>query len=410
MDKKKVFYWSLYDFANSIVIVVFFLYFSQWLVIDKGVSDFWYNMIFVAGSALLIFTAPVVGLRSDRRGRQLPYLNTITILTFFCLFGSALVALFWSHLVFLAAVLMLLGNYFYQFSFVFYNAMLHRLASAKQQGLVSGIGQAGNWLGQITGILVTLPLATGAVYLFGEPGRAQTLLLPTILFLLFALPLMYLYKETAQNIEVPKFHYWREVKSAVSEFRLLLRRPGIGYYLLAYFLFNDAILTALNNFPIVLEQVYQVSDKTKSILMLCILITSVIGALASAWLSDRIGLRRSILFILAVWTVWFVAVGFMKNFSIFAPAAVGMGLLFGWTWTVTRAMMSVLLPPDRMNYGMSFYTLAERFSTFLGPLIWGILVSSLSYLGPTRYRITMACMAVFVLLGFFVARKIPSVE
>ena len=43
MNKKNIFLWTLYDFANSIVMIVFFLYFSQWLVIEKNVP------LFVAG-------------------------------------------------------------------------------------------------------------------------------------------------------------------------------------------------------------------------------------------------------------------------------------------------------------------------------------------------------------------------
>ena len=49
MNRKNIFLWTLYDFANSIVTIVFFLYFSEWLVIDNGVSDFSYNMIFTIG-------------------------------------------------------------------------------------------------------------------------------------------------------------------------------------------------------------------------------------------------------------------------------------------------------------------------------------------------------------------------
>ncbi len=60
MNRKNDFLWTLYDFANSIVTIVFFLYFSQWLVVDKGVSGFWYNMIFTVGSVLLLFTAPIL--------------------------------------------------------------------------------------------------------------------------------------------------------------------------------------------------------------------------------------------------------------------------------------------------------------------------------------------------------------
>ncbi len=47
IDTKRLVLWSLYDFANSIVMIVFFLYYSQWLVVDRGVSDFWFNMTFV---------------------------------------------------------------------------------------------------------------------------------------------------------------------------------------------------------------------------------------------------------------------------------------------------------------------------------------------------------------------------
>ena len=44
--KKNVFLWALYDFANSLVSIVFFLYFAQWLVIDQGVADIWFNLTF----------------------------------------------------------------------------------------------------------------------------------------------------------------------------------------------------------------------------------------------------------------------------------------------------------------------------------------------------------------------------
>jgi len=66
MNRKNIFLWTLYDFANSITTIVFFLYFSQWLVVDKGVPDFWYNMIFTASSVLLLLTAPVLGSIADK--------------------------------------------------------------------------------------------------------------------------------------------------------------------------------------------------------------------------------------------------------------------------------------------------------------------------------------------------------
>src|SRR5437868_7119390 len=119
MNKKNIFLWTLYDFANSIAVIVFFLYFSQWLVVDHGVSDFWYNMIFTIGSALLLVTAPILGGIADKTGKQQKYFNQITIFTFLSFLAATFVALFLSQKVFLAALFFLLANYFYQFSFVF---------------------------------------------------------------------------------------------------------------------------------------------------------------------------------------------------------------------------------------------------------------------------------------------------
>ena len=66
INRKQLVLWALYDFANSFVFITFFLYYSQWLVIDKGVSDFWFNMTFVGSSLLFLLTVPVAGSIADK--------------------------------------------------------------------------------------------------------------------------------------------------------------------------------------------------------------------------------------------------------------------------------------------------------------------------------------------------------
>ena len=58
----------------------------------------------------------------------------------------------------------------------------------------------------------------------------------------------------------------------------------------------------------------------------------------------------------------------------------------------------------------SFYTLAERVSTFLGPLAWGLITSLLVNLGPNRYRVAAVSMAVFVAIGLYFVRKVKINE
>ena len=104
MNKRNIFLWTLYDFANSIVTIVFFLYFSQWLVVDNGVSDIWYNMIFTIGSVLLLLTSPILGTIADKTGRSQNYLNHITVLVFIFFLLATFTTLFFSQKVFLAAL------------------------------------------------------------------------------------------------------------------------------------------------------------------------------------------------------------------------------------------------------------------------------------------------------------------
>ena len=44
--KKRVFYWGLYDFANSITTASLVMYFSQWVIIENGFHDSWYGITF----------------------------------------------------------------------------------------------------------------------------------------------------------------------------------------------------------------------------------------------------------------------------------------------------------------------------------------------------------------------------
>ncbi|HEY4505144.1 MAG TPA: MFS transporter [Candidatus Paceibacterota bacterium] len=410
MNKKNIFFWTLYDFANSIVSIVFFLYFSQWLVVDKGVADFWYNMIFAGGSALLLLTAPVLGSIADKTGRHQNYLNKITVLSFLSFLAVSLVALFFSGKIFLAVLFFLLANYLYQFSFVFYNPLLHYIAPRAKWGRISGFGIGANYLGQVAGLLIALPLAGGAIYFIGEAGRAQTFLPATILFFVLALPMLLFFKLPKQENQAYKINLKEEYKSQWRQFKDLIADKNMKLFLLSLFFFNDAVITVSNNFPLYLENVFGVSDKMKTILLAGLLITSIIGAVVSGYITDKIGLKKSLLVVIGGWIIFLPILGLNTNYNIFMALCIFAGFLFGAIWTVTRAAMTALTPKNKLNFGFSFYTLAERTSTLIGPLFWGLSTYIFIGLGATRYRIAMIIMTIFVAIGFYLVRKVEIEE
>ena len=406
MNRKNIFLWALYDFANSIVTIVFFLYFSQWLVVEKGVADIWYNLIFTIGSVLLLLTAPILGIMADNTGNQQQYLNKVTIFTFLCLLGASFTTLFVSHKVWLAVLFFLIANYLYQLSFVFYNALLHLIAPREKWGRISGIGQAGNWSGQIVGLVITLPLASGALYLFGEAGRAQTFLPATLLFFILALPMLLFFKLPNKENLNKSTSFQSEYKNQWMQLKDLIKDPNMKLFLLAFFFFNDAIITASNNFPIYLQNVFAVPDKTKAIIIIGILATSVAGALFSGLMADRVGLKKSLTIIIGSWIVLFPILALVTDFRIFVICTTLMGFLFGSIGTVSRAVMTALTPTEKQNFGFSYYTVAERVSTFLGPLSWGLITLLLVEMGADRYRIALISMTGFIIVGLYLFRKV----
>ena len=156
-----------------------------------------------------------------------------------------------------------------------------------------------------------------------------------------------------------------------------------------------------------MDKVFQITDKTKSMLMLVILVTTSVGAYVSGWLGDRIGMNKTLKIVLGSWIVIIPLIALITNFKLFVVVAFAVGTLYGAVWSVTRAYLTGVLPSEEMGYGFSFYTLMERLSTLIGPLSWGIVVSVLGDEGAGSYRWAAASMTIFVIIGYYFVRKIP---
>ncbi|MEK6800478.1 MAG: MFS transporter, partial [Nanoarchaeota archaeon] len=243
--KKNIFLWVLYDFANSLVSIVFFLYFAQWIVIDRGISDLYFNLTFTISALLLLFTVPITGTLLDKYLRRITGLRYTTVLTAIFYGICALFAITNNEIY--ALIFFTLGLYSYLLSFTFYTPLINDISKPEKRGIVSGLGITANYLGQFAGLLIALPFSNGTLNLFGSIARAETLLPSVIAFFIISLPMLIFFKEPKK--ESGKFILKYHIKEMITETKLLFSLSSVGLFLLAYFLFNDAILTASNNFP-----------------------------------------------------------------------------------------------------------------------------------------------------------------
>lgn len=391
MDKRKLFLWAMYDFANSIVYITFVLYFAVWIVVDAGLSDFWYNAIFAIATIALLLTAPLLAARTDRHGGRKKFLNIATAGTLLGYGGAAILASSGSN-VWLVALAFLVGQYFYQLSFVFFNPMLNEIADESHRSRASGITQFASSLGFIAGIALTMPFAD---------TRTATLLPAVVAFFVLALPMLLLYREKPHQ----DFH---PLETATGETKIWVRKMFAWFaasaatpMLVAFFFFNDALLTVSNNYSIYLERVFQAPDGTKSLLLALVLGMSALGALIGGWVGDRLGALRTMKWILFFWIVLLPLVAIAPNLKIASILMPLTGLLVGSIWTVTRSYLSAVLPPKDLNYGFSFYTIAERFATFVGPLTWGGIIWIWGT-DSSVYRFAMVAMTVYIVIGLVI--------
>jgi len=402
--RKNVFLWVLYDFANSIISIVFFLYFAQWIVVDQGIADIWFNLVFTISAVLLLLTVPTTGALLDKYWRRITGLRYTTMMTvvFYGLCGFLAVA---GHGV-SALISFGVGWYLYLLSFTFYTPLLNDIALPEKRGRVSGYGVAANYLGQVIGLVLVLPFATGSINIFGGAVRAETLIPSTIVFLLLALPMLVLFKEPHKEQRL--FSLPTEIKQSLINTKKLFAISGVSAFLIAYFFFNDAVLTAANNFSIFLEQVWRVPDTTKTYILLGILITSAIGGLMSGRIADKVGHKKTLVFILFGWIFILPLIAWVNSFTLFVIATAFMGLWFGSSWAVSRSLMSHLAPQNSYNLTFGYFGLVERASSLIGPVVWGMIATNLISIGPDRYRIAATVITLFVILGLVSMRRVPN--
>ncbi len=408
--KRNIYLWLLYDFANSIISIVFFLYFAQWVVIERGIPDIWFNLTFTASAILLLLTVPVTGFVLDRHLRRITGLR-------FC---SVFMALFYIASVFSAVaqnetsalVFFTLGLYVYLLTFTFYTPLLTDISTPEKVGKISGLGIAANYAGQFVGLLIALPFSKGIFSLFdpskGVSVRVETLLPSIIAFCIFAIPMLIWFKEPkkVRDPNAPAVLIKEETKELWKQTKALFLFPGIALFILAYFLFNDAILTASNNFPIFMEQIWHVDDTVKTYLLLGIIVTTAVGGYVSGVMADKYGHKRTLMFVIVGWIFLLPIIGFIRNFPIFVIAAIVMGFWFGSNWAVSRSVMSYLAPPGGHNLAFAYFGLVERASSFVGPIVWGVVVSTGMHMGSDRYRYAILAVTVFILLGFLVLKRV----
>ncbi|HKX75441.1 MAG TPA: MFS transporter [Acidimicrobiia bacterium] len=387
----------LYDLANTIFALgVVGLYFPAWLN-EEGLADSALAVTEAVAGALVVLAAPLVGARSDQRGRRLPALGVTTAVA---IASTALLARF-SPLVTL--VLLGIGLIGLHVGSALYDSLLADVSTAGNRGKVSGLGVGVGYVGSFIG------LGIGVLsFEILDLGYSGTFTLLALGFLIFAVPVFVLVEDRRPPTPGPIPTVAKVFTGLVSSWRRAATVPGVVRFLCGRFLYTDAINTLIGGFLaiFVLRELRLTEAETTRVLGLAIF-AAIAGGLLGGRLVHYWGslatLRRVLLLWVAALILGVLAAASGLTPLIWAVGALG-GAALGMTWASDRVVMLELSPPAHLGEFYGLYATVGRFATIVGPLVWALVVDVLGW----GRRLALLVLAGFILAGWAVLRPLKT--
>lgn len=393
----------LYDWASSVLptlhtTFVFAVYFTTAVLPENG-TFYWAMMTGIAALATGLL-APILGHLADLKGQIKKGLIAATLAAALAIMGLWFVAPDRQFAV-LALILSGLAIFFSELGFMFYNALLPRLADAAITGRISGYGWGLGYIGAILALILVLsifilpdPSLFGLSKTSAEPVRA-TMIFAGLWLVIFSLPLFFTYFEEGPKKKVQPF-----MLSLIQSGKLVLSIPNMMRFLTARMAYNDGLITLFAFGGIYAAKVFGFTQQDILVFAIGLNITAGIGAIVGGPLTDRWGaiyiIRASLICLFLLGLVCLMT----NSLTIFWVASLCLGFFIGPCQAAGRVWVSHLAPPENRASLFGFLALSGKLTSFVGPVLYGwiILVTGLERAG-------MVVVLGLFAIGFFLLPK-----
>lgn len=367
--------WYLYDFGNSayaavVLLAVYSAYFKEGVVGGAEGSRLWGIAV---GIAMLIVavTAPVLGTIADFSGAKKRFLFFYTALA--CVFTATLFFVQQGD-VLTGMLFFILAEIGYRSSQVFYNALLPEIADPDEIGKVSGMGWA---IGSAGGIVCLLLVLALIMLVGGNLVVRLSLVITAVFFAIAAIPIFAWLPERAQPQALPPGESYLSMafKRLAQTFRTVKRFREFIKFIIAFLIYNDGIIMALDFAAILGAVLYGMDQQQLIIFMIIVQVTSIAGAYVFGMIMHTVNAKRSLIISLLLMLGSIIWMYFNQSLTGFFIIGALAGFALTGVQSVSRSMVGLLSPPGRSAEFYGFFAVAGRSSSFIGPTIYGILAA-----------------------------------
>jgi UMF1 family MFS transporter len=173
--------------------------------------------------------------------------------------------------------------------------------------------------------------------------------------------------------------------------------------LFSYFLYIDGVNTIIFFSANFAQTTLNFEIKDLILFFIIVQVTALLGSFLFSWIADKVGTKKTIMFIIISWAVITLMVFFANDKTTFLIIGALAGTFLGSSQALSRSFFGKLIPEEKKTEFFGFYSLFEKTSTILGPLTFG-LVSWLT--GNQRYAVIS--ILIFFITGFILFRKVKE--
>ncbi len=419
-DKREVFGWLMYDWANSafyttVISVLLGPYLTALAQAQVGDNGTVFDLGFIgAVTAKSLFTMsltisvflqvlllPVLGAVSD-------YSNLKKrLMAFFCYLGvTASCLLFFvveNYLV--GNLLFIIANLSFGAANVFYNAYLVDITTDHHRDRISSYGFASGYVGGLIMLTVNILLVQSAESFGLTRGFAVrlSLLLASLWWGVFALVTFYLVKSRGSEKSLPKNKNYVSVgfTELKKTFGVLGRLRNTGLFLAAYFCYNNGIQTVISSASVFLAQELFVArgQKADEVFLLGVFFVAQIFAFVGSILFERlarlIGTKKALCLSLIGWVMIVIYAYYFLD-TTYQAWVMGafIGIVLGSSQALSRSLYSQMIPKGKESSFFGLYEISERGTTLLGSAVFSVVVAITG-----SYRHAIFSLIVFLILG-----------
>ena len=411
-QNKKVWAWSMYDWANSAfsttVMAGFFpIFFEKYWsnpddVIQSTYQLGWANSL---ASIVIAALAPFLGAIADRGSAKKKFL------IFFCYMGMVMTGGLYmvgqgqwqmAVMVYIAASVGFMG------ANIFYDSLLPSVAPKEKMNYVSSLGFA---LGYIGGGL--LFLINVLMYLhpqwFGVADAATAIKLSflsvAVWWGVFTIPLLLFVPEPQISDSLPLV---RAISAGYRQLRITFKQIRqlkiIGMFLLAYWLYIDGVDTIIR-MSVKMGSVlgFEAGDLITALLMVQFIAFP--AALGYNWFASKIGTKKAVLIAIGGYSVVTLLAYFMTVKLHFYILAALIGLFQGGVQALSRSLFTRLVPRGKEAEFFGFYNMLGKFAAVIGPIMMGWVT-----LATGNVRLGILSILILFISGALLLQKVDFEE